>query len=210
MSNEKSIKMNPSCKDNMNRRHSLIIVPPEQLSNELQILIEEYNERYNASDAIMFKPHVTVKSLGIVGVEPLKNEVLLQIENIAENAEPFCLSLSGLRFYGSTRNMKGIYIPVQRSHELLSLHKDFVGSIKTYDGKDRSFKEGLKFNPHLTLVGNDITIENYERAEKELQDVSYSFRFIADKITLISRIERDDGFRESKSFQYLDFNFKDR
>ena len=167
-----------------------MIIPPKPLANELESLMLKLNSQYYTSKALMYyKPHVTLKSLGKISDEKFK-EASDEICCIAGDIEPFSLTMEGLRFYGSNESFSGIYIPVQKSPELVELHTKLATGLKPYsDRKDRSYKEFESWNPHLTLVGDDISSEDLEKAKKELHDVSYSYSFPVDKITLVRHTE---------------------
>ena len=165
-------------------KNIVIIIPPKPLYQKLEDLMKEFNLIYHTKKALLYKPHITLKSLGDVENKNLK-DVMIGISGIIGTIKPLSVDMHGLRFYGSRKYINGIYIPVERSYELLSLHRRLVHKLRRYgDSKDRSYKELENFNPHLTLVGNDIDTKNLGKAKRELKDVIYSYNFSADKITL--------------------------
>ena len=182
------------------RRHSLILIPEEDVASELQYLMNDVNKHYDTSEALLWRSHVTVKSLGNVPDEKMV-KIIPMMRNIAEETRPFNLILDGIRFYGSNQDFTGIYIPVVKTPELIDLHEKCVESFENYDGKDRSFKEGKKFNPHLTLVGTDLRGRKLEDAKKDLNGKRYNFEFSANQLTLASRVNL------GSAPQYEEFSF---
>ena len=123
----------------MGKTHIVMIIPPKLLANELESLMLKLNSQYHTSKALMYyKPHVTLKSLGKISDEKFK-EASGEICCIAGDIEPFSLTMEGLRFYGSNESFSGIYIPVQKSPELMELHTKLATRLNPYsDSKDRS------------------------------------------------------------------------
>jgi len=167
----------------------VVIIPPEPIEHELEGLMLNLNSRYHASKTLLHKPHITLKSLGRVSDKRFK-EVGGEIGEITWYVEPFPLQMGGLRFYGSNENFPGVYIPVQKSPQLLDLHMRLATNLKPFsDRKDRSYKEFENYNPHLTIVGDDISPEDLERAKRELENVSYSYSFPVDRMVLVRHTE---------------------
>ena len=166
----------------------VMILPPEPLLKELEDLMVELNLRFHTSKALVYKPHITLKSLGKIDGYKVK-KVHSELEEIADKTKPFIVELNNLRFYGSSKDIPGIYISVERTNDLFNLHKRVAISLKKYeDKKDRSYKEMENYNPHITLVADDITPKELEKAKKEL-NTNYSNSFIANYITLLVRKE---------------------
>ena len=173
----------------MAKTHVVVIIPPEPIEHELEDLMLKLNSRYHASKALLHKPHVTLKSLGIISDKRFI-EAGGEIGEATWYVEPFPLEMEGLRFYGSNENFPGVYIPVQKSSQLLDLHTRLATNLKPFcDKKDRSYKEFENYNPHLTLVGNDISPEDLERAKRELKNVNYSYSFPVDRIVFVRHTE---------------------
>ena len=169
---------------NVMKRYCIVmILPPEPLIDELSELMEKFNQCYNASSALNYKPHITLKSLGELDFYSFAS-ASFDISKLAEETDPFVLHMEGLRFYGSREDIPGIYIPVQKTQELFDLHRKLATILKDYtDGKDRSFKELDNWKPHFTIVGPDISAKNLERAKKDLSGEKYSYEFPVNEIT---------------------------
>lgn len=176
----------------MEKIHTVMIIPPDEIVTELSKLMWTLNSRYGTSKAAVYKPHITLKSLGKINDDKFR-KAIVDIADITEKIRRFQLHMEGLRFYGSNKNFLGIYIPVQRSDELFGLHKKLVMSLRKYDdGRDRRFKEMENWNPHLTLVGDDIKYAELERAKVELnmQHLSEIFYdFYVNQITMYRHTE---------------------
>jgi len=186
----------------MSKTHVVMIIPPQPIIGELEILMKKLNSRFNAAKALFYPPHITLKSLGKIEDENFKN-VMIELADKVYDIDSFQLKMGNFRFFGSTPDYKGVYIPVERSPELLGLHNKLVKLLGKYDdGKDRSYKEMERYNPHLTLVGTDISDENLERAKKELSNVSYNYSFPVKKVTLIRHSQETE-----KPFFYHSTNF---
>lgn len=170
-------------------KNIVIIIPPESISQELEDMMRKLNSKYNTTKALFYKPHITLKSLGDIENINLEN-VVIGISDVVETIKPLSVNMHGLRFYGSREGINGIYISVKRSPELFTLHKKLVHKLGGYeDGKDRSYKELENWNPHLTLVGNDIDVKNLEKAKRELNYVTYYCNFPVDEVTLMCHTE---------------------
>lgn len=167
----------------------VVIIPPEPIERELEGLMLKLNSKYHTSKALLHKPHVTLKSLGRISNKKFI-DIGGEIGEISWYVEPFPLKMGGLRFYGSNENFPGVYIPAQKSPQLLDLHTRLATALKPFsDKKDRSYKEFENYNPHLTLIGDDISLEDLETAKREFENVSYSYIFPVDRVFLVRHTE---------------------
>ncbi len=170
----------------MKRNCIVMILPPKPLIDELAELTRKLNSRYNTHKALGLRPHITIKSLGEIDRKAYVN-VLLETIDLAEELNQFTLDIEGKRFYGSIESIPGVYLSVKKGPKLVSLHKSILDVLGKYDdGRDRSFKEGDNWNPHLSIVVDDINEESLERSKNDLRDVEFSYSFPVDEITLYS------------------------
>jgi 2'-5' RNA ligase len=182
----------------------VMIIPPKPVVDELLGLMKKLNLRYKASKALVYGPHITLKAMGRVPSENLI-KVMSEIADITEDMRAFPLKIKGIRFYGSNANYPGIYYNVGLSETLMDLHEELVDRLNRYsDGKDRSYKELYNWRPHLTIVGDDISLANLKRAkiDPEVINARQSYNFNVDKITLV----RHTG--EMKPAFYSKTNFR--
>jgi 2'-5' RNA ligase len=173
----------------MDKNCIVMILPPEPLADKLTKLARDLELRYNIHKPRKLRSHITVKSLGDISRDAYVNTLLKTID-LSEKFSPFTLYIEGKRFYGSIESIPGVYLSVKKTPQLVNLHKTIVDVLGKYsDGKDRSFKEGDNWNPHVTVVRPDISAKNLERAKIDLHDEEFSYSFPVEEITLYSHIE---------------------
>lgn len=160
------------------------ILPPDYMSEGMEQIMLSLNKKYKTSKALEYRPHITLKSMGMVDDEKTQNMEEI-IENIAKSTKPFIVTAEGLRSYGTNKNFPGVYVPVKRTKGLVSVHEKLALSLGSFSDKDRGGKELEKFNPHITLVGTDISKACLIRAQKLNPDPVY-YRFPVDEINLLT------------------------
>jgi 2'-5' RNA ligase len=160
------------------------IIPPENICKGIGALMLDLNKKYKTSKALDYKPHITLKSMGVVEDEKSR-EISEIVKGIADRTEPFTVEARGFRPYGSSASMHGIYMSV-RGRNLNRLHRSLTKRLGHFSDRDRSEKENKNFSPHMTIVGSDIG-----KAPEDIRMLSAPYyRFPVDNIFLISRNEK--------------------
>jgi 2'-5' RNA ligase len=161
------------------------IIPPEFVCERIGDLMSDLNIKYKTSKSLNYEPHITLKSMGLVEDDASK-EISEIVKGIAEKTEPFIIEARGFRTYGSSADKPGIYINI-RGKGLNRLHQRLVKRLGQFSDKDRSEKENENFNPHLTIVGNDVEKKRLKDIEKLTAPY---YRFPVDNVFLITRNEK--------------------
>ena len=161
----------------------LMIEPPQHINNEILRQMFELNKKFETSKALEYTPHITLKSIGFVDYKKA-DEIVDIVGEMVKPIKPIILTAEGLRYYGSNQGIDGIYINVQKTPGIMNLHRKSVKILKRFEDKDRNYKEKDNFNPHITLVGDDITKENLAKAKKSLRRKKVYYKFPVDEVSL--------------------------
>jgi len=131
----------------MTGTYSLWLVP-DRGSEEFRRLNDLITEQAEAYGTPEFEPHVTV----VGGVEAEKKRVASEAEKLAEEGDPFVLSLAETRC--STTEHQCVFVLVEPTARLLKLHLRASESVGTDEGM---------YVPHLSLVYGRMGIEERAR-----------------------------------------------
>lgn len=110
-------------------------------SKKMQDLVNSYRKRYDSHYALI-PPHVTLKASFTATEEKIK-EISAKLKEISRKHEPFNLKILKVSTFQPVNNV--IYLKVEPTPELLTLHEDFHSD---FLGKEKEYK----FVPHLTIA----------------------------------------------------------
>jgi 2'-5' RNA ligase len=156
------------------------LLPPDSLSNKIDEERNRFATKYQSYHALKTIPHITLLS-------PFKRptifevEMHLQLEDFFKTISPFTIELSG---YGNFQKQnKVIFIKVEKSKEILGLHKNFVFTLRNqlqFSDRETSYM----YQPHITIAQKDLTAENFHKAWIEYEAKPFKENFIVRKAVM--------------------------
>lgn len=153
--------------------YGVVILPPPALRRELEA-IRRQHPLLHAS----VPPHITVKSPFLYrGTGAWIVEIL---ERVCQRHEPFDLELRGIGSFGC----EVLYIKVEESAALRSLHQDLVDELAGYAETLNERYEGATYVPHLTLADR-LYEEDFAQARRALNGWFPRSRWRVDQIHLL-------------------------
>ncbi|MER3433892.1 MAG: 2'-5' RNA ligase [Leptolyngbya sp. ERB_1_1] len=158
----------------------IALLPPPAIQ-EYAIEVKSYFDQYYASrHALKSPPHITL--------QPPFQWRHDRFAALSDSINAFARSQSSIPI---TLNGFGafpprvIYINVDRTDALLTLHQKFIehleASIELSDPREKS----RPYAPHMTVAFRDLTKENFKLAWQEFKERSLHFEFIASHLTLL-------------------------
>ncbi len=141
------------------------------------------------------EPHITlVPPLELC--EGMSEQNLREAVNLAvQLVDPLLVTQNGMGYFG---NKETIFIGVERTFELLVLHRVLVeqvsGILKPSDGPFADLP-----TPHITLATH-LSPEQGKKAWVALKDKSFFSQFICDKVALLRKGQGDQHWNIVKNF----------
>ncbi|MBE9009646.1 2'-5' RNA ligase family protein [Pseudanabaenaceae cyanobacterium LEGE 13415] len=164
----------------------IALLPPQAIQQYATEVKCHFDQYYDSRHAFKSPPHITLQP-------PFRwkhdrFEVLRSsIESFALSYSPISITLNGFGAFSP----RVIYINVDRTEPLLSLHRRLIEhleeSIALVDPREKS----RPYVPHMTVAFRDLTKQNFKLAWEEFKDRSLHFEFIASHLTLL----KHDGQR---------------
>ena len=140
----------------------IALLPPQHVVNFVLEKEHYLSEKYNTLKGLSQPPHVTLKQhFKVESLEPYEN----YCKTLAKQISPLTLSYVD---YGSFEPSI-LFLAVHSSSELVELHLKVLDELTKNFGINPSPFEGPDQQFHTTLVIDDISSENFEKAKKELR-----------------------------------------
>jgi 2'-5' RNA ligase len=165
-------------------RFAIITVPPPEVAGQIDALRRPLCELSNSYAALAYPPHVTLRT-GVIVPQEAINDFLWEFGRLLDGWTPFMLRTDGL-FSGSCRHADNdtriVCYKVLRDEVLSRLNRRLL-SYGKYRKSNRTH-----FDPHVTLVFDDLTRENFDRLSRHLGDDSeirhMYFEWVCDNVSL--------------------------
>ena len=162
---------------------------PEELQNRVEAIRFKY--KYSAKS----KPHVTL-------VPPLKlldghtdTDLMKVIEIVAKKTNPFPVTQIGVGYFN---NKEIIHVIIERTNELLLLHRELLeaisGILETSEGEFAELPQ-----PHITIIS--LPPENGHEAWRAIKNEFLSGQFTCNSIVLLKRGPKDKQWKVARLFK---------
>ena len=172
----------------------IAILPPGPLRDEVRVLKEEIEKKYNSRRALRLPAHITLHPPFKMDIRLLPR-LLEDLTKFANAQSSFEICLSGFGAFPP----KVIYIKVANPGAVEKLHTKLC---KILQKNILPNEESLRsFRPHITLATRDLSRSTFPEAWKDFQNRSFSAFFEANAIVLFQH--------NGKNWNILnEFNFK--
>lgn len=156
----------------------VVISPPDEVINEIQVIKKELNSISDISDSNLFSiPHITL-------TDHRTDDIYLPetIEKFIEGEKSFPIQVKDWGIFQHGTDRVTIYLKIVNPEAILNLIK----------------KVKSKLNPpHLTLA-KDIPISTYEKLIPYLNELKFSGSWNCDKVTVLKKLmaKKHLGFKE--------------
>ncbi|GAP98174.1 2'-5' RNA ligase family protein [Leptolyngbya sp. NIES-2104] len=164
----------------------IALLPPQAIQQHATGVKCHFDQYYDSRHAFKSPPHITLQP-------PFrwKHEhfaILSEcIEAFAQSQCPIPIILDGFGAFPP----RVIYINVDRTDALLTLHRRFIEHLERSIALVDSREKSRPYAPHMTVAFRDLTKQNFKLAWQEFKDRSLRFEFIASHLTLL----KHDGQR---------------
>lgn len=155
----------------------IAIVPEKKLKREIQLIKENFAEKYNSRHALKLPPHITL--IPPFKIKEEKEEILLnELENVSNKEKPFTVDLSG---YGSFKP-RVIFIDVKNKTPVTELFFRVKNAIK--DHSPEISKKMEEIHLHITIATRDLSREAFKEAWPNYRNQSFNAEFEVKNLVL--------------------------
>lgn len=156
------------------------VLPPEQLSEEIEEIRQELSERFNIYAALKPPVHITLfRPLKLD--EKLEKHLVKLLKPIGYNHYPFSQDLLNFDCF----NIQTAFITAVKSSPLNDLQKEISGVINKNKIDVKDVKGNTTFHPHITVAYRDIPPEVFPLLWNELKNRKFKRSFMVDKFHLL-------------------------
>ena len=158
----------------------IAIIPPQEISTEIQRIKETIYEKYNSKASLNAPPHITLHMPFDWKLH--KQELLIQkLDLFSTSIERFEIQLSGFNCF----EPRVIYVGVAENEILENMQQDLFRFCKKDLNLFNAHYKQLPFHPHITLAFRDLKKPMFYKAWQEFENKTYSSRFILESIVLL-------------------------
>ena len=156
------------------------ILPPHQLSEEIDDIRKELSERYKIYAAL--KPPVHITLYRPVNVKESYESTLIKLlKPVCANHNPFKQDLLNFDSF----NIQTLFIGTVKNPLLSALQKDISSVFNKNKIDPREVKGNTTFHPHITIAYRDIPPEIFPEIWNELKNRKFKRSFPIQHFTLL-------------------------
>lgn len=159
----------------MKQHYLIAILPPKELSTEIDQIRKECSKRFQVFKALRPPVHITLKF--IPNLEDSYEDRLINSLNQARNFKPF---IQELRNFSGFENAKAVYVRAVKNKQIDDLYQNI--KILT---KDYSNDPYPSLNPHLTIAYRDLNESLYLKIMAYYQNKAFKATFEIDHFSLL-------------------------
>ncbi len=170
----------------MDSLYLIALLPPNQLSEQIDEIRHECADKFNVKAALKPPVHITFYKPFKV---PRKDEdrVVKQLKQVSAQNTSFDVSLNNFNSF----NTQVLYIDVLKSKEIGQLNKNITAVFKEDRKQSEEYQSKSAFKPHITIAYRDIQPEVFPLIWDEYKDRKFKRSFRADRFSLL----KHDGKR---------------
>lgn len=169
-----------SSSESARRRFFVALLPPASIQDYATGIKQYFRDRYNSKAALRSPPHITL--------QPPFEWSLGEIDQVRNKLQQFAAQHSAIPIYLSGFGSfppRVIYIDVQRTPELLTLHKSLMAHLEAELDIVHKVSKHRPFAPHVTVAFRDLKPAAFRKAWPEFDQKELEFEFIAQDLTLL-------------------------
>ena len=165
------------------------LLPPQAIQDRVTEIKYYIAERYGSRHALKSPPHITLQPPFPWALDRL-DELKRSLFSFAQSQAEFSVTLDGFSAFPP----RVIYVHVDRTEPLLTLHRDLIQHLKTTVNLVDPKETSRPFAPHMTVAFRDLTKQNFKLAWDEFKSRSSGasrsdslyFEFTASALTLLA------------------------
>jgi 2'-5' RNA ligase len=159
--------------------YMLAIMPPEQLTREIEAIRIAFAEKYNCKAALKPPVHITLIPPYKMSAELVK-QVAPLLRDFTRNQIPYPITIQD---YDNFKGNEVVYMNVVHDDLLELFQQDLVTRIKRWL-PEIQFRSAKGYHPHITIGYRDIPPEFFDAAAFAYKQKQFFATFIVDAIYL--------------------------
>ncbi|HCN84679.1 MAG TPA: hypothetical protein DIT07_13830 [Sphingobacteriaceae bacterium] len=163
----------------MKNLYLIAILPPQQLSEQIDEIRKECAERHNVKAALKAPAHITL--FRPFFLEPKRENWLIKLLLPATNQVPFEQELENFDSF----NMHVVFIRAIKNASVTSLHRSISAIINRNKIDPKEVKGNTLFRPHITIAYRDIPPEVFPVMWEEYKNRKFKRDFIVESFSLL-------------------------
>jgi len=153
-------------------------------------------EKEYDSKAVQNFPHPHLSFQGGLS-EDLKT-IDSKLKNLSSEIIPFPITLGGIDTFEKPERV--IFLSVTRTKTLQSIHKKIDDLLQKYCFQTFRFCTPQEWFPHLTLAHGDLTLNQFRKAKKDLENYHLNYKLTIHNICLVRWYDQDRKIRIHKKY----------
>ena len=158
----------------------IALLPPPPISEYATGIKHYLAERYHSRHALKSPPHITLQPPFKWESERL-DELQRSLSSFAQSYHSISITLHGFSAFPP----RVIYINVNRTQPLLTLHGALIEHLEATIGLIDPKEKSRPYAPHMTVAFRDLTKQNFKLAWDEFKQASLLFEFAASSLALL-------------------------
>lgn len=159
----------------------LAIVPPEELSGQIDSIRKDCSEKFNVFKALKAPVHLPLFRTFTMD-SSLEKHVYKLLIPLTHTHSPFDIELENFDCF----NVHAVYIRALKSKQLGVLQKEISGIMNRSKIDPRETKTGnTLFIPHINIAYRDVTVETFPLMWEEYKNKKFKRSFKASCFTLL-------------------------
>jgi 2'-5' RNA ligase len=160
----------------------LAVLPPKQLSEEINEIRIECSEKFGVKKALKPPVHITLYRPFHMEIS-FEKQMIRLLHQATSHLQPYDQQLEN---FGSF-NLDVIYIHALKNQVITDLHQAIVSVFRKHPVDPQ--KKSSAFSPHITIAYRDVLPQVFPLIWNEYKDRKFKRKFWADHFTLL----RHDG-----------------
>lgn len=156
------------------------ILPPPELSEQIDDIRKELSERYKIYAALKPPVHITLyRPINIK--DDFENTLIKLLKPVCYSHTPFTQDLLNFESF----NIQTLFISAVKNPLLGSLQKDIASVFNKNKIDPKEVKGNTTFHPHITIAYRDIPPDVFPKIWQELKNRKFKRSFLIDRFTLL-------------------------
>jgi len=152
---------------------------------------EEYNSRAMQSFP---HPHMSFQA----GISEDLQAIDLDLQKLTSQISPFPVAIGGIDIFEKPERV--IFLSVTKTKELQKIHKKIDHLLQEHCSRTFRFYSPPDWLPHITLAQGDLTLNQFRKAKKDLENYHPHYKLILHNICLVRWYGQDRKVRIHKKY----------
>lgn len=156
----------------------------------------KFCEREYDSKAVQNFPHPHLSFQG--GICDDIKKIDANLENLSTRIKPYLLRMGGINSFEKLERV--IFLEVEKTKTLQLIHQKIDDLLRKHCAHTFELCSPQNWHPHVTLAHQDLTVDNFQKAKKELQNYHLRYKLRVHNVCLVRWYDNDRKIRIYKKY----------